>query len=132
LILSRARARPVSLGRIPKGRPIHARRYPEVDDGRTTVDDRPAGDPDPRRRRPREAIGRGPQGLRPGDGRAIQADRISGRYRVYSFPTVVVIDGKGIIRSLNARGGALDKLVDDLLREMESKDAAKSPAADPP
>ncbi|HWE40680.1 MAG TPA: TlpA disulfide reductase family protein [Isosphaeraceae bacterium] len=57
---------------------------------------------------------------------------ISGRYDVYSFPTVVVLDAKGVIRSMDARGANLDKLVDELLKEMESKDAAKSPAADPP
>ena len=46
---------------------------------------------------------------------------ITGRYRVTAFPTVVVIDAKGIIRSLKARGAELDKLVDDLLQEAEAK-----------
>ena len=48
-------------------------------------------------------------------------DGITGQYRVMSFPTVVVIDAKGIIRSLNARGAERDKLVDDLAREAEAK-----------
>ncbi len=58
-------------------------------------------------------------------------DGISGRYDVYSFPTVVVLDARGVIRSMNARGADLDKLIDDLLKEMESKDGPKSPAANP-
>lgn len=38
-------------------------------------------------------------------------------YRVAAFPTIYVIDPEGRVRSANARGAQLDKLVDELLEE---------------
>jgi thiol-disulfide isomerase/thioredoxin len=43
---------------------------------------------------------------------------IARRYHVQGYPTIVVLDAKGIIRSKNAIGGSLDKLVDVLLEEL--------------
>ncbi len=63
------------------------------------------------------------------DLRAVQS--IHMRYGITAFPSVVVLDAQGVIRSLNARGAELDKLVDELLKETETKDGPKSPA-DPP
>src|SRR5437763_14344364 len=37
---------------------------------------------------------------------------------VSSFPTILVLDGKGVIRYKGVRGGAMDKAVDALLKEM--------------
>jgi thiol-disulfide isomerase/thioredoxin len=47
----------------------------------------------------------------PGDGPIVK------RYHVRSYPTVFVLDAKGVIRSKNARGEGLDQLVDKLLNE---------------
>jgi thiol-disulfide isomerase/thioredoxin len=42
------------------------------------------------------------------------------RYRISGFPTVFVLDGKGIIRAKkNVRGESLDRVVDSLLAESE-------------
>jgi hypothetical protein len=43
------------------------------------------------------------------------------RYHVGSYPTVFVIDAKGIIRSKNSLGTSLEKSVDELLKELESR-----------
>jgi thiol-disulfide isomerase/thioredoxin len=43
------------------------------------------------------------------------------KYHVGSYPTIFVIDAKGIIRSKNALGTALDKSVDQRLQELDSK-----------
>jgi len=48
---------------------------------------------------------------------------------VSSFPTIYVLDAKGVIRAKNVRGEAMDKAVDELLAELEkqSKPAEKAP-----
>ena len=38
-----------------------------------------------------------------------------------SWPTIYVLDGTGKIRFKNVRGEAMDKAVDELLKEMESE-----------
>jgi len=42
-------------------------------------------------------------------------------YRVRYFPTIYVLDGDGVIRYREVRGEAMDRAVDELLREQESK-----------
>jgi len=46
---------------------------------------------------------------------------IGEKLEVRSFPTVYVLDAKGVIRYRNVRGEALDKAVDNLLKEMEAE-----------
>jgi len=46
---------------------------------------------------------------------------IAAKLDVTSFPTIFVLDGKGVIRYRNVRGEALDKAVDQLLKEMEAE-----------
>jgi peroxiredoxin len=41
-------------------------------------------------------------------------------WNVHAFPTVYVIDANGVIRRRNPRGETLDKVVDELLKEIES------------
>jgi hypothetical protein len=43
------------------------------------------------------------------------------RYHVGGYPTVFVIDTRGIIRSKNSIGTALEKSVDNLLEELEAR-----------
>src|SRR6476620_7998291 len=43
---------------------------------------------------------------------------ISRAWKVTSWPTIYVIDAKGVIRFKNVRGEALDRAVDSLLKEM--------------
>lgn len=43
---------------------------------------------------------------------------ISSAWRVQGWPTIYVIDDRGVIRFMNVRGEAMDKAVDDLLKEM--------------
>jgi hypothetical protein len=44
---------------------------------------------------------------------------ISKRYNIKSMPTIYVLDAKGVIRYKGLRGPALDRAVDELLKEME-------------
>jgi hypothetical protein len=44
---------------------------------------------------------------------------ISAAWKVQGWPTIYIIDGSGIIRARNARGEAMDRVVDTLLAEME-------------
>jgi hypothetical protein len=46
---------------------------------------------------------------------------ISRAYNVKSMPTIYVLDARGIIRYKGARGEALDRAVDGLLKESGSK-----------
>lgn len=48
---------------------------------------------------------------------------------VNSFPTIYVLDGKGVIRYIGVRGEKMDAAVDTLLAEQKS--APKSEKADP-
>jgi thiol-disulfide isomerase/thioredoxin len=43
---------------------------------------------------------------------------IAKRYHIHGYPSIFVLDAKGIIRARQARGEALDQVVDDLLKEM--------------
>src|SRR5262249_40105435 len=44
---------------------------------------------------------------------------ISNKWKINSYPSIFVIDAKGVIRYKNVRGEAMDKAVDTLLEEME-------------
>jgi hypothetical protein len=43
------------------------------------------------------------------------------KWNVHSWPTIYVIDAKGVIRFKNVRGEAMDKAVDELLAEVAPK-----------
>jgi hypothetical protein len=44
---------------------------------------------------------------------------ISTKWNVHGWPTIYVVDAKGVIRFKNVRGEAMEKAVDKLLAEME-------------
>jgi Thioredoxin-like len=46
---------------------------------------------------------------------------IAKTWNVHSWPTIYVLDHKGVIRFKNKRGAALDKAVDKLLEEMAAE-----------
>ena len=46
---------------------------------------------------------------------------IASRYGVSAWPTIYVIDAKGVIRYKNVRGADMDKAVDELLKELEQE-----------
>ena len=46
---------------------------------------------------------------------------IATQWKVSSWPTIYILDDKGVIRYRNARGEAMDHAVDTLLKEMEAK-----------
>jgi hypothetical protein len=46
---------------------------------------------------------------------------IAKTWNVHSWPTIYVLDHKGVIRFKNKRGPALDKAVDKLLEEMAAE-----------
>ena len=46
---------------------------------------------------------------------------IASRWNVQGWPTIYVLDGKGVIRFKNARGERLGQVVDELLAEMGIK-----------
>jgi hypothetical protein len=50
---------------------------------------------------------------------------ISARWNVTGWPTIYIIDHKGVIRDKNKRGEAMDAAVDKLLEEMEKEQPAK-------
>ena len=45
---------------------------------------------------------------------------IAGQFNVSSWPTIYVLDAKGVIRYKGVRGAAMDKAVDTLLAEIEN------------
>jgi hypothetical protein len=45
---------------------------------------------------------------------------ISKKWNVHGWPTIYVLDHKGVIRYKSVRGEAMDKAVDALLKEMEA------------
>ena len=51
---------------------------------------------------------------------------ISTRWNVHGWPTVYVLDAKGVIRFKHVRGNALDRAVDELLAEMQGGKSPKS------
>jgi hypothetical protein len=50
---------------------------------------------------------------------------IARAWNVEGWPTVYVLDAKGVIRFKNVRGEQLDKAVDALLQEMDGKQKAR-------
>lgn len=46
----------------------------------------------------------------------------SARWNVQGWPTIYVLDHKGVIRHKGVRGEAMDKAVDELLKEIEKED----------
>jgi hypothetical protein len=46
---------------------------------------------------------------------------ISNDWRVRGWPTIYVLDGNGVIRARDVRGEAMDRVVDQLLAEMDGK-----------
>ncbi len=48
---------------------------------------------------------------------------ISQAWRVQSWPTIFVLDGQGVIRYRDVRATALERAVDELLKEVESQKA---------
>src|SRR5437879_13242725 len=51
---------------------------------------------------------------------------IATTWNVHGWPTIYVLDSKGVIRDKNVRGEAMDKVVDKLLKEMENGRASSS------
>jgi hypothetical protein len=47
---------------------------------------------------------------------------IASKWNVHSWPTIYILDHKGVIRFKNARGEELDKVVDQLLAELEKSE----------
>jgi hypothetical protein len=50
---------------------------------------------------------------------------IAKTYHIQGYPTVMVIDAEGKLRSKNGRGKSLEAIVDKLLTEMQSKTDTK-------
>src|SRR5262245_40852959 len=50
-----------------------------------------------------------------------QGGAICKQYKVQSFPTIFVLDHKGVIRYKNVRGDEMEKAVETLLKEMEDE-----------
>jgi hypothetical protein len=53
---------------------------------------------------------------------------IANAWNIGSWPTIYVLDHKGVIRFKDVRGEAMDKAVDQLLKEMEAEQTPKSGA----
>ncbi|MCB1094863.1 MAG: TlpA family protein disulfide reductase [Verrucomicrobiae bacterium] len=51
---------------------------------------------------------------------------IASRWNVTGWPTIYILDHKGVIRFKNQRGEAMDKAVDELLAEMKAGADTKS------
>jgi hypothetical protein len=49
-----------------------------------------------------------------------QEGPITTRWRVESFPTVFVLDARGVVRFKNLRGETLEEAVNNLIREAEA------------
>jgi hypothetical protein len=50
---------------------------------------------------------------------------IASKWNVTGWPTIYVVDAKGVIRHKNVRGEAMDKAVDDLLKENDTPSPKK-------
>jgi hypothetical protein len=46
---------------------------------------------------------------------------ISAEWKVHAWPTIYVLDAKGVIRGRDVRGEAMDRVVDALLAELDGK-----------
>src|SRR5690606_24669859 len=55
---------------------------------------------------------------------------ISTKWNVRAWPTIYILDHKGIIRAKNKRGEAMDEVVDRLLAELERERAGAGEAKD--
>jgi hypothetical protein len=53
--------------------------------------------------------------------------RIAKEWQVHSFPTVYILDHKGVIRYKNLRGPELEKTVNELVEECEASLHASVP-----
>lgn len=51
---------------------------------------------------------------------------IATKWNVSGWPTIYVLDSEGVIRYRDVRGPEMDKAVDQLLAEMESKKTSKN------
>jgi hypothetical protein len=51
------------------------------------------------------------------------------QYKVRGFPTIYVLDDKGVIRYKGVRGEAMDKAVDTLLKDVGKKAASRDDAS---
>jgi hypothetical protein len=51
---------------------------------------------------------------------------IARKWNIQGWPTIYVLDAKGVIRYRNVRGKELDEAVDKLLQEMENGSAKKA------
>src|SRR5207247_8542371 len=51
---------------------------------------------------------------------------IATSWNVHAWPTIYVLDHKGVIRRKNVRGESMDQVVNMLLEEMDGKAAASS------
>ena len=54
---------------------------------------------------------------------------IATAWNVHGWPTIYVLDAKGVIRFKNVRGEAMDKAVDSLLAEMGAGEKSDTPPA---
>ena len=54
---------------------------------------------------------------------------IASAFGITSWPTIYVLDHKGVIRYKNVRGESMDEAVDTLLKELENDPKAKAPGA---
>ncbi len=52
---------------------------------------------------------------------------IAGRYLIQGFPSVFVLDARGVIRAKDVRGEGLDQAVDELMKELEQPTQDKTP-----
>ena len=56
---------------------------------------------------------------------------IAKKYGVRGWPTIYVLDHKGVIRHKNVRGEQMDQAVDELLKELEAEPPSTPPATQP-
>ena len=52
---------------------------------------------------------------------------IAGKWNVHGWPTVYVLDARGVIRHKHVRGEELDRAVDALLKEVPAGDTPREP-----
>jgi peroxiredoxin len=53
-----------------------------------------------------------------------QSGPICKQYKVQSFPTIFVLDHKGVVRYKNVRGEKMDEAVETLIKELEDEKKA--------
>ena len=52
---------------------------------------------------------------------------ISKKWNVHGWPTIYILDHKGVIRFKNLRDAKMEQAVEELLKEVEKKDAGNGP-----